>query len=475
MNKRKKTKIVTTIGPATANLPMMKSLINAGANAFRLNFSHGSHEDHLKVFDLARQAEKEENQPIAIIQDLCGPKIRIGDFNTESITLEKGQDFEIVTEKIVGDKNKVCISYENFIQEIKEGDKILLDDGKITLEAISKGKNSVKTKVISGGVIKGRRGVNLPDSSLSLSSMTEKDFSDLKFAKEKAVDFVALSFVRTEKDVLQLKEAMAREKIEARVISKIETKEALQNIDSIIAVSDAIMVARGDLAVEIGNENVPMAQKNIIKKCNYAGIPVITATQMLDSMVSISTPTRAEVSDVANAILDGTDALMLSQETAIGEYPVEAVKTMARVAHRVENDFHHREVVKHRFSKKEVDVSIADSITGSASELAETIKASFIVAVTESGFTARMVSRYHPEQPILALAPNIKTYRSLAISFGCYPVLISWIDNMDEAIKVSKEYFIKNGYGKVGDRVVLTTGIPFGHNSKTNTILVEIL
>lgn len=473
MNIRKKTKILTTIGPSTANLDMMKSLIKAGANAFRLNFSHGDLKTHINTYKLARQAEKEMGKPIAVIQDLCGPKIRIGDFDTETVTLKKGGTFSFCTKDFKGNENKVFIGYPNLLKEVSKGERVLIDDGKISLIVRKIEKDCVETEILSGGTIRGRRGVSFPDSRLSLSCLTEKDKEALIGFKKNKVEYVALSFVRSAKDLIELKEFLSKHKIKAKVISKVETREGVENIDEVIANSDGIMVARGDLAVEIGNENVPIVQKSMIHKCNVAGIPVITATQMLESMVNASTPTRAEVSDVANAILDGTDAIMLSQETAVGNYPVEAVETMTRVAERVEKDLIHRQMIDVRLNKKGKGISTYDAITRSVTDIADAVCSDFIVAVTETGFTARMIARWRPSQEIIALTTDINVGRELAISFGCKSVLIGRIVDVHKVLPTAKKILLESKLVKTGDKVVFSTGMPFGHNSKTNTLIVE--
>ncbi len=473
MNIRKKTKIVTTIGPATANLEMMKSLMKAGANAFRLNFSHGDLKTHIETYELARLAEKELDKPLAIIQDLCGPKIRIGDFETETVTLKKASTFSFYTQEMKGDETKVFIGYPNLIKEISKGERILIDDGKISLVVKNIEKDFVEAEVVGGGTIRGRRGVSFPDSRLSLSSLTEKDKEALVGFKKNKVEYVALSFVRSAKDILELKEFLNKNDIKAKIISKVETREGVENIDEVIANSDAVMVARGDLAVEIGNENVPLVQKKMIHKCNVAGIPVITATQMLESMVNVSTPTRAEVSDIANAILDGTDAVMLSQETAIGNYPVEAVETMTNVAKKMEQDLIHRQAVDNRLEKKCKDIFTHDAITRAVTDVAEYVCSDFIVAVTETGFTARMIARWRPSQEIIALTTDVNVGRELAISFGCKSALIERITDVHEVIPSAKKILLEHKLVKKGDKVVFSTGMPFGHNSKTNTLIVE--
>lgn len=465
-----KTKIIATIGPGTNNLKSIFNLREAGITFVRLNMSHGSHEEHKKVIDLVKQAEKMKskkvNNYIGIIADLCGPKIRIGDFKDGFIELKPGSIFTLTTKKCVGDDKKVFINYKTLPNEISVGSEILLDDGKKKLLVLSvKNKTDIETKVIIGGKINSRRGVNIPNANLKISALTPKDKKDVIWGNEQGVDYFALSFVRNQKDVLRLREILSKLNSKAGIISKIETPEAIENIDSIIEVSDGIMVARGDLAIEIGPEKVPYIQKQIIRKCNEVGIPVITATQMLESMVRNSTPTRAEVSDIANAIFDGTDAIMLSEETAIGAYPVEAVGIMSRTAIQAEETFQ-----THKRIKVKND-NLVDSVCSSAVHVAEDINAKLIIALTESGFTSRMVSRYRPKELIIAATPHEDCARKTMLSYGVIPIVTEHYKGITSASEGVQKILLKMGLVKKGDQVILSAGVPFGKPGSTNTMV----
>ncbi|MFA5997455.1 MAG: pyruvate kinase [Candidatus Paceibacterota bacterium] len=474
----KKTKIVATIGPASESQPMLENLVNAGMNVCRLNFSHGSHEEHeVRVKNIHAVSEK-MGMPIAILQDLSGPKIRIGDFYQERVMLKKGSLFTLTTKACVGDETKAYVNYAALPKEIKKGDSILLDDGKKSLLVLStNGVDEIRCRVAVGGETKGRRGVNLPGVSLKISCLTAKDKKDLLFGVKHKVDFFALSFVRRATDIVELRRILAKHNSNAMIIAKIETEEAIENIDEIIKETDGIMVARGDLAVEVPAEQVPLLQKMIISKCKALGKPVIVATQMMESMIKTPVPTRAEVSDVANSILDGADAVMLSEESALGEYPVEAVTMMARVAGSVEANYpHHSALYGDMFSiegEEDEYREIVDAVTFAAVGTASTVGARIIVALTESGHTARMVSRYRPEQTIVVMSSKAHVIEQVALSFGCYPVQVEKITNLDEAIKEVRAFVLKNKLAKKGDKVVIVAGVPFGHIGGTNMTLVE--
>jgi len=470
----KKTKIVCTIGPATESEENLAKLLKAGMNVMRLNFSHGDFGEHQSKVDNLKKAINATGIPAAILQDLGGPKIRTGEFGTESgrVTIKKGQKFILTTEKVVGDENRVHINYEKLTKEVKVGERIMLDDGKkeLLVEAI-KGKE-IHTKVIAGGELKGRRGANFPDTDLSISSLTPKDVSDLEFGIKNKVDFVALSFVRRPADVIELRSLLAKGKSNAAIISKIETPQAVADIDQIIELSDGIMVARGDLAVEIPAEEVPLVQKMIIKKCNEAGKPVITATQMLESMIKSPVPTRAEVSDIANAILDGTDAIMLSEETTLGDYPFKSVETMTRVAVRVEGDLLHRQLLNGEMNHA---TSVGESVAASVVKTADRIDAKFIVALTSSGYGARMTSRHRSHKPIIAITPNAETFNKMNLLFGCYPLKIESQKTFEDSLANIKPLLIKEKLAKKGDKIVLISGVPFGKVGESNTMMVVTL
>lgn len=465
-----KTKIIATIGPSTQSLQGIRSIYKEGARLLRMNMSHGDHTSHQKTVDLRNEIEKSDAVCIGIIADLCGPKIRIGDFAQDEITLVPGKKFILTTTKIRGDETRVYINYPNITQEIKVGAIIMLDDGKRSLKVTKiLSATDIETTVIFGGIIKSRRGVNIPNANLSIPALTAKDKKDLAWAMSQKVDFIAISFVRSAKDIVGLRKILTANKSTARIIAKIETPEVVNAIDEILAVADAIMVARGDLAIEIGAENVPYVQKQIIKKCNDAGKPVITATQMLESMVRNQVPTRAEVSDVANAIFDGTDAVMLSEETAIGAYPVETVSIMAKTALRSEETF-----TTHKRIGVQSD-NLVDSVSSSVVHVAEDIQATCIVALTESGSTARVISRYKPTQPIIAITPHLHSARHLLLSYGVIPLVVHQFKGVTTATAEVPKILIKNKLAHSGDRIILSAGVPFGQTGSTNMMVAITL
>jgi pyruvate kinase len=469
----KKTKIVCTIGPATENQEMLEKLLNAGMNVMRLNFSHGDFEEHGRRVVNLRAAMAVTGCKAGILQDLGGPKIRIGMFKGGKAELLPGNTFTLTIEDIEGDETKVSINYKNLPKEVAPGHTIFLHDGKKKLEVLEVKGNDIICKVIIGGEIKDKRGVNLPDSELSISSLTEKDKKDLEFGIENNVDFFALSFVRRPEDIDELRKILDEKGSQAKIIAKIETPQAVKNIDQIIEKADGLMVARGDLAIEIPAEKVPFAQKDMIKKCNDAGKPVITATQMLESMIHSPVPTRAEVSDVANAILDGTDAIMLSEETTLGEYPIEAVRVMARVSKEMEDNYPEREIVHTPGAGK---TDITDSITGSVVKTAHDVGAKIIIALTGSGFSARMISRHKPRVPVFSLSSNEKTTNQLCLSFGCIPVVIDEWKTVAESMEIVRKICLEKEIAKSGDHVVIAAGAHDSHNAKeTNMLLVETI
>lgn len=469
----KKTKIVCTIGPATESEETLESLLKAGMNVMRLNFSHGDFAEHERRIVNLRRAIKATGIPAATLQDLSGPKIRIGTFKTESIILKEGQKFTITTDKIEGDETRVSVNYPNFAKEVKKGHIVFLHDGKKKLEVIDVKGKDVICQVIVGGEIKGKRGVNLPDSNLTISSITDKDRADLEFGIKNKVDFIALSFVRRPSDVSELRAILDARKSKAKIIAKIETPQALANIDEIIVLSDGIMVARGDLAIEIPAETVPAAQKMIIRKCNEAAKPVITATQMLESMIKAPVPTRAEVSDVANAILDGTDAVMLSEETTLGDFPVKAVEVMSRVALQIETELIKEQFYNTDYVHPTEPMKVSESVTASSVRTADRVGAKFLVSFTVSGRSARLLSRYKPEQRIFVFTPSEVTFRQSLLSWGLTPVLVKKTNDFGEVIGLVKDYFIKSHLAKRGDRVVVTSGTPFGKVKETSVLIVE--
>jgi len=467
----KKTKIVCTIGPATESEEKLTELIGAGMNVARLNFSHGDFAEHQNRVDTIRKICEKNNEVVAIAQDLCGPKIRIGTFKDNAITLVRGEKFILTTDDFEGTQEKVHINYPALPKEVKPGIFIMLQDGTKKLEVVEVKGNDIITKVISGGRLSGRKGVNVPGANLSVKSLTDKDRSDLEFGIKNKVDFVALSFVRNSSDIRELREILNKAGSKAHIIAKIETPEALDDIDAIIDASDAIMIARGDLAIEIPAEEVPLVQKLIIHKCNSAGKPVITATQMLESMVKNPVPTRAEISDIANAIIDGTDAIMLSEETTLGDFPIAAVEIMTKVALRVEKEVFNRDTI----AEYEISHGITDVISQSAVRATHNLEASLIVALTRQGRTPRMISRYRPTEMVLALTDNKDILNKLVLSYGCYPVLVKTFKTTDEIMDIVRETTLNNKLVKKGDKVVIVAGVPFGSTRETNLILVETL
>ena len=463
-----KTKIVATLGPSSRDKETIKDMLDAGMTVARFNMSHGSHEEHAEAMKTARQAAKEAGRPLAILQDLSGPKIRIGDFSTESVVLEEGETLTLTTTKCVGTKERVWVNYKKLPREVSEGMTIFVNDGKLTLKVIEVSDTDIVTRIINGGEIRGRRGVNVPDGTLSISSLTPKDRKDLEFGLAQGVDFVTLSFVRTAADVRKLRKLT--EGHDVTIVAKIETKPAIDNIDEIMHAADAIMVARGDLAIEVPASRVPLLQKRIIQKANHAGKPVITATQMLDSMRVAPVPTRAEVNDVANAILDGTDAVMLSDESAVGVNPARAVRTMARVARETEGD---TLFIERQAAWDFRPETVCDTVSRSIAKAVRTTSAKAIVALSESGYTGRKVARYRPPVPILVLTPHQKTYNRSLVTYACEPVLVPKVKHLSDARKLAREVLKSRGLIEKGDCYVLGAGIPFGAPGATNLMLVE--
>lgn len=472
----KKTKIVATIGPASDSEKVLERMIKGGVNVARLNFSHSNSLEHGERIKRIREIAKKLDLPVAILQDLCGPKIRIGEFNQEKVLLKEGEEFVLTTEPIVGDEHRVSITHLGLPSEVKPGNIIFLDDGRKKLEVKKIEGQNIFCEILVGGETKGRRGVNVPGVHLSLSSLTDKDKVDLDFGLSQGVDFVAISFVRSSADVLELREILkARKAPKVKVISKIETEEALDNLDQILAVSDGVMIARGDLAIEVPAEQVPFIQKMIIKKCNRLGLPVITATQMLESMIKSSTPTRAEVSDVANAIFDGTDAIMLSEETTLGKYPFEAVAVMSRVAVQTEKNIDYNVFLDNVCAGGVCGRSVPDAISQSAINIGRSIGADAIVVLSASGYTARMISRLKPKEPLIVLTPSDLTYNQLALSYGCYPLLDKHFETLVQVVSESKDMLLTRDLVKKGDKIIIVAGLPLGIEGTTNTVMAETI
>ena len=462
MPKVKRTKIVATIGPRTESVEMLTKLVKAGLNVMRLNMSHGDHAEHRLRIQNARKVEKALDVSLPVLLDLSGPKIRTGEYTTERITIRKGKTVVLTTKNIAGDEKRFSVNYPKLPQEVKKGSVIMLDDGKKKLVVEKIKGTEITCTVVVGGELKPRRGVNIPGAYLSVSSITAKDKKDLLFGLEEGIDMVALSFVRTAKDVLDLKKLLQKADRYIPIITKIETQEAIDNLDAILEVADGAMVARGDLAIEVPTELVPVYQKMIISKCNAQGKPVITATQMLESMIHSPVPTRAEVSDIANAIYDGTDAVMLSEESTLGEFPVEAVEVMSRVA--LANEL--PEVIDYK------ELPIGDSISKSVYKTANNIRAKVIVALTETGKSARLVARFNPNVPIIALTPYTKTVKRLTLTSNVIPHEIPKLATFEDVLAFVPKYLIEKKIAKKGDKVVLTAGVPFGVRGSTNMLLV---
>ena len=468
---KRRTKIVATIGPATESEEIISELIKAGVTTFRLNFSHGDHEDHAERIKIIRKVSNNLDLNIGILQDLQGPKIRLGRFKDGPIKVKKGDIFTL-TSKEVDCNNKIAnVTYEKLLEEISLGKRILLDDGRVEMivENINKRDNLLECRVTVGGVLSNNKGVNFPDVQLSVKALTEKDKKDLQFGLNSGVDWIALSFVRNPSDINEIKDLINEFGYSTPVVAKIEKFEAIDQIDSVLPLCDGVMVARGDLGVEMPPEEVPLLQKELIKKANSLGIPIITATQMLDSMASSPRPTRAEVSDVANAILDGTDAVMLSNETAVGDYPVEAVRTMATIARRIERDYPQKAIESHLPS------TIPNAISAAVSSIARQLDAAAIIPLTKSGATAHNVSKFRPPTPILATTSEKSVARRLQLAWGVTPILIESQERTSKIFSIAMQIAQEMGILKQGDLVVQTAGTLTGISGSTDLIKVGLV
>lgn len=470
----RRTKIVATIGPATSSPEMLKAIIEAGATTLRLNFSHGSHADHQRNIRLIRQTAFELNQPVGILQDLQGPKIRLGKFENGSIVLAKGDRFTLTNRPVVGTQEISCVTYDYLAEEVPVGARILLDDGRVEMivEDIEKEKGDLHCRVTVPGTLSNNKGVNFPGVYLSIKALTDKDREDLMFGLDQGVDWVALSFVRNPQDVMEIKELISSTGKNVPVIAKIEKHEAIEQMEAILALCDGVMVARGDLGVELPAEDVPMLQKRLIATANRLGIPIITATQMLDSMVNNPRPTRAEVSDVANAILDGTDAVMLSNETAVGKFPVEAVATMARIAEKIEQEnIQNNNASLVRDRKR----SIPNAISQAVGQIAQQLGAAAIMSLTQTGSTARNVSKFRPSTPILAITPHVNVARQLQLVWGVKPLLVLELPSTGQTFQAAINVALENNLVFEGDLVVMTAGTLQGVSGSTDLIKVEVV
>lgn len=472
----RRTKIICTIGPASESEETLEKLMRAGMNIARLNFSHGDHEEHLNRIKRIRKVSKKLEKHIGILLDTKGPEIRTHNMKDDVVHLVKNQKLDIHMNEVLGDSEKISISYSGLIHDVKVGDEILIDDGIITLkiDALDYDNEVIHTTVLNEGEVKNKKGVNVPQVKVNLPSMTEKDESDILFGIENEVDFIAPSFIRKKDDVLKIRELLeGNNGSYIKIIPKIENQEGIDNIDDILLVSDGLMVARGDLGVEIPTEAVPLAQKELIKKCNFAGKPVITATQMLDSMQHNPRCTRAEASDVANAIYDGSDAVMLSGETAAGEYPVEAVTTMANIAKSSEAAQDYKKLLSDR--TKVQDTTVTTAIGVSAAHTALNLNCRAIVAATESGHTAKMISKYRPQCDIIAVTPYDHVARQLGLVWGVQPIVATKLSNTDEVLNGSVQSVVEKGYANEGDLIIITAGVPTGQAGTTNLMKLHVV
>lgn len=469
----RKTKIICTIGPASENREIMSELIKRGMNVARLNFSHGEHAEHKTRIDNLRGVAAELNQPLAIMLDTKGPEIRTGLLKNKRVQLTSGQKFTLTTRSVPGDEEAVWISYAHLPAEVNPGVSILLADGLINLEVESTNLTDIICRVVNGGELGEKKGVNVPAVRINLPFLSDKDITDINFAIDEQMDLIAASFVRTAQDVLEIRRIIENRNANIDIIAKIESQAGVDNLDDIIRVADGVMVARGDLGVEIPAEEVPLVQKQIIQKCNAAGKVVIIATQMLESMIQNPRPTRAEVSDVANAVFDGADAIMLSGESAAGKYPVEAVETMVKVALRTEQVLAYQEFL--RAKRLQGTSSVTDAISYATCTTAASLGVSTIITSTTTGATARMVSKYRPQADIIAVTADAAVMRKLVLVWGVYPVLTKPTYGTDEIFETALNSCLEKGYIKKGDMVVLTAGSPAGLTGTTNLIKVHVV
>lgn len=465
-----RTKIICTLGPASQDEETIAALAASGMDVARINFSHGVYDEIREAIEKVRKVSSETGKPIAILGDIAGPKIRIGKLEHESVQLRAGEVLIITTRDVAGNSDLVSTTYPNLISDVNRGDRILIDDGSLELTVEEVRPEEVQTRVVIGGELKPHKGMNLPGVSVSAPAISTKDFKDIEFAVKEGFDYLALSFVRTPDDVVKAKKLLENYNSDIPVIAKIEKKEAVDAFDDVLNRADGIMIARGDLGVEIAPEQVPLIQKRIISACNKAGKPVITATQMLESMIANPRATRAETSDVANAVIDGSDAVMLSGETAVGKYPVGAVQTMQRIIDGVEN-----ELGKGRNTLDLVheESSIEDAVTQAACRAAELLDARGIVAYTQSGSTAMRLSKYRPQTPIIAFSPSEEIRRRLALYWGIRSVLVDEAIDTDTMVSTAEHIAVKNGYARTGDIIVITSGTPIGVPGTTNLLTVH--
>ena len=467
LRRRRRTKIIATLGPASSSPEMLSRLFQAGADVFRLNFSHGTQDDHAARFKMIRELEERFNRPIGILADVQGPKLRVGRFSGGRVFLQTGQPLLLDLNPTPGSASRVNLPHPEIIEAAQIGCSLLLDDGKLRLRVVRKRPDALETEVVVGGPLSDHKGVNVPDVVLPIPALTHKDREDLAFALEHGANYIGLSFVQRPEDVAEAKALIHGR---AWVMVKLEKPQALDNLDAIIQLSDAVMVARGDLGVELPPEEVPLAQKRIVRTARQMGKPVVVATQMLESMISAPAPTRAEASDVATAVYDGTDAVMLSGETAAGQYPFEAVNMMDRIVARVEQDPGWRDMIE--ASRSEPEHATADAIAAAARQVCHTIGAKAVVAYTASGATALRVARERPEAPIICLTPHVTTARRMAVVWGLHAVVAADAHSMSEAVTRAQRVAHVEGFAEHGDEIVVAAGVPFGHSGTTNSLRV---
>jgi pyruvate kinase len=471
MRRTRNAKIIATLGPSSSTPEAIESLFRAGADVFRLNFSHGSHEDHKARIDAIRALEREVHRPIAVLADLQGPKLRVGDFVDGRARLDVGATFRLDMNEDLGSARRAPLLHPEVFAAMTEGSELLIDDGKIRLRVETYGADFAETMVLVGGEVSNHKGVNVPNVILPISPLTEKDLRDLEFAVEIGADWIALSFVQRPSDVAEARRLVSGHVgSRVRILSKLEKPSAIDHLCDIIELSDAVMVARGDLGVECPPETVPILQKRIVRACRLAGKPVVVATQMLDSMVHSPSPTRAEASDVATAIYDGADAVMLSAETASGDFPVEAVTMMERIIRQVEQDEQYRVITE--ASRLEPEHTTRDAISAAARQVAHTLEAAAIVTFTSSGSTTLRAARERPEQPILSVTSDVEVARQMALVWGAHSVLAKDVRSFTEMVQKAAHFAESEGFAAIGDCIVITAGVPFGFSGTTNILRV---
>ena len=470
IRRRRRTKIIATLGPASSSIDVLARLFQAGADVFRLNFSHGTHEDHAARFAMIRELEERFDRPIGILADVQGPKLRVGRFGGGRVHLQTGQPFRLDLNPTPGDASRVNLPHPEIIEAASIGATLLLDDGKLRLRVARKRDDALETEVVVGGPLSDRKGVNVPDVVLPIPALTEKDRADLAFALQHGANYIGLSFVQRPEDVAEAKQIAGGQ---ALIMTKMEKPQAVENLDEIVRLSDAVMVARGDLGVEMPPEEVPLIQKRIVRAARQLGRPVVVATQMLESMISAPAPTRAEASDVATAVFDGADAVMLSAETAAGQYPFEAVNIMDRIVARVEQDPDWRAIID--ANRPEPEHSAADAIAAAARQVCHTIGAAVIVAFTASGSTAVRVARERPEAAVIGFTPSRETARRLAVVWGVHAVMTPDVHSLSEAVARAVRAAQIEGFAQPGEEIVVAAGVPFGQSGTTNTLRVALV